>query len=415
MSSSTISPEILKETALRCWTTGKPIPISYWPHYVQGGLYDWAASNQRDLLAAKGVTAEIPSKQALILHLAPAPEPLVLVPSPQPPEQPTAPLSKRRLNRGRRTVEAVQARINREQSLAFSPHDFVMFALPHKRLDATTYERINGRFRVTLTTTHGYTIPFGQDRLFPIWLATAFQAAGQPADNLIRFRSASDILKAFKQSPDGEYRAVLRERIMRWHHTIIDVDRCTDARDHVLRYGLIEEASLWYDRKGGTNQYTLWQNTIKLNSRFAAELRKNAIPIDFETVVSLRESPGALDLYIWQAHRSWELAKANANRPVAVPLAGLLAQLGTQSPPRKAKQLLKAWQGTVKEIWRGCPNYFDAERNLFFLHPAQAVFDRATTKLPGVLPVPPVPLRPADILDGAADADLLVLKRQPPV
>lgn len=406
-----ISVEVLKETAMGLWESGRGIPAGQWHHYMRGGLYDWAAETQEQMLGSRG----IPPKKALLEHLAPPAKPLVLVPHPTPPAGPIAaqgPISKRRLTRGRNAAAAVHARNERTQAIAFSPHDFVQFALPHKQLDATVYERLNGRLRITLTTRNGYKIPYGQDRLYPLWLATAFNAAGQPADNVIRFRSAGDILAAFRQTPDGESRQRLRERMQRWQHTTIDVDASDEDGVHHLSYGLIEETHLWFQRKGGaTNQYSLWQNVIKLGSKFADGLRKNAIPVDFETVVALRDIPGALDLYIWQAHRSWELYRAGAVRPTAVPIPSLLAQLGTQSPPRKAKQLMKGWQNVVKDVWRNCPNYIDWDRNLFMLHAGQAVFERSTASLPGVVPVPPVPLRPLVLGDPEA-ADLVVFKRE---
>jgi hypothetical protein len=400
-----IAPDTLKESAHSYWSSGAGIPPNLWPHYVQAGLFEWAASRQVEY----GIQAFVPSKDALVAHLAPSAESFVLAPLPTPPSapaRPEGPISKRRRNRGVLAAAAVVARNNQSQSIAYSPHDFVQFALPHKKLDATIYERINGRFRVTLTTRGGYTVPFGQDRLLPLWLATAFQAAGQPANNTIRFRSASDILAAFRQSPDGDARRILRDRIQRWHNTTIDVDASTDEAIHQVSYNLIEEAHLWFHRAGTNSQLSLWQNVIKLHSRFADSLRRNAIPVDFETIVSLRDVPGALDLYIWQAHRSWEIAHSGTHRPTAVPLHSLLQQLGTRSPPRKAKQLLKQWQGIIKEIWSDCPNYFDGGRNLFMLYPGRAVFERSSAKLLGVVPNPPVPLRSLQL---AAGDDALVL------
>ena len=395
--------EILKETAQSLWAQGRGIQSQYWVRFAKAGLYEWAVETQRNC----GIEEHVPPLASLLDQVKPSREAFALAPLPTPPAGPSKPLSKRRLNRGALMVAAATARGDRYQSIAFSPADFVQFALPHKRLEESVYRRINGRLTVTLTTRNGYTIPFGQDRLFPLWLATAFQAAGQPADNVIRFKSAGDILAAFKQAQVGNAYSILKERIQRWHHTTVDVESNIDDEIHQLSYSLIEEAHLWFQRPGATvNQYTLWQNVIKLNSRFADGLRKNAIPVDFETVVSLRDMPGALDLYIWQAHRSWELHRSGTTRPVAVPLPMLLGQLGTRSPPRKAKQLIRGWQAVIKDIWRDCPNYLDGGRNLFLLNAGQAVFERrAQASLPGVTPNPPVPLRALESSD-----EQLVLK-----
>lgn len=399
------SPDILKDLAEGYWSCRNGIPSDLWARYAKAGLYEWAAAAQQSY----GIDAFIPSKEALTQQLYPSPEGFVLAPLPTPPAAPPkaqGPISKRRRARGEQAAAAVVARNNQSQAIAYSPHDFVQFALPHKQLDATVYQRVNGRFRVTLTTRGGYTIPFGQDRLFPLWLATAFHAAGQPADNVIRFRAASDILKAFRQPVSGDSRQLLRERIHRWHNTTVDVESSTADAIHQVSYSLIEEAHLWFHRKSNS-QLSLWQNVIKLHSRFADSLRRKTIPIDFETVVALRDTPGALDLYIWQAHRSWELVHSNQQRPVAVPILSLLQQLGTRSPPRKAKQLLQRWQRIIKEVWSDCPNYIDGRRDLVMLFPGRAVFERSTSKLPGVEPVPPVALRPPLLVEPEDDALVL--------
>jgi hypothetical protein len=404
-----VSIETLKEMANAYWSRKQGLPAKFWTQYAKAGLYDWAWQAQQSF----GIGDYIPSKEALLEQHNPTPAGFVLAPSPTPPTapiKPEGPISVRMRRRGQEAVAAVVARNNQSQAIAYSPHDFVQFALPHKKLDSSVYERVNGRFRVILTSRDGFAVPFGQDRLFPLWLATAFHAAGQPADNTIRFRSATDILSAFRQRNDGGATTALRERIERWLNTQVDIKTTMSDSIHQVTYSLIEECHLWFARKGVNSQLTLWQNVIKLHSRFADDLRRKTIPVDFETVVALRDTPGALDLYIWQAHRSWELMQTGATRPTAVKIEQLLQQLGTQSPPRKAKQLLQRWQRIVKEVWGDCPNYVDGGKDLFMLYPGRSVFERSTAKLPGVLPEPPVPLR---ALQSATDADALVLRVMP--
>lgn len=404
-----LDPQELKELAFGSLQKSRAIPTNLWKRLAAVGLHGWAAELQGRLIT--GGSNLVPSLEAL---QQPAPAELHLVP-PIAPAPKTAPkvTSRRSLNRGLRTQEAVAARREQEQSLAFAPRDFVAFSLPHKRQEANIFERINGKYRFRIETGGGLSVPFGQDRLFLLWLATAFQAAGQPADNRIRFRSANDILAAFRIAKDGGSSKALAARIERWFHTTLYVyDEADPDRHRARSYRLLEEVDVWYQRPGGGNQYTLWQNVIQLDSRFAEGLRTAAIPIDFETVVALRDMPGALDLYVWQAHRSWELAMQGSNRPVVVPLEYLRNQLGSSSPPRKAKQLFKQWQGIVKEVWPQCPNYFDPTRNAFFLNAGKAVFERATTRLPGVVPEPPVPLLSRPVLPDVPVGGL-VLRRPP--
>ena len=68
-------------------------------------------------------------------------------------------------------------RLNREQAsqtLCFSSRPFVLCGLPVRRLprNQLLYERRNGHFVLQLTGHPDYGVPFGQDRIVPIFLAT---------------------------------------------------------------------------------------------------------------------------------------------------------------------------------------------------------------------------------------------------
>lgn len=401
MTSRTAAPVdagVLRDWATTKWASATPLSLTDWDHLLRAGLYEWAVDGQRAALPdVQPPSAQVLRERAVVPTSTPAvaAPPLELKLQQAPAAGALKPLSTRRLNKNRDAIAAVQARQDRHQALAYSPRDLVMFALPHKATHLPVYERINGSMRFLLSARDGHQIPFGQDRLLPIWLATAFQAAGQPVDNRIRFRAGADILTAFRQHPEGGALKTLSDRILRWYNTTIDVIDERPGFNRRAKYDLIKGISLWWQTEKSTNQNTLWQNVIELDSYFAADIRKGgAIPVDFETVVALKDSPGALDLYVWQAHRSWELAQQNADRPVAIPLPLLAAQMGSRSPPRRQRQLFGQWQRVVKEVWPACPNFYDARQDLFFVNPSRAVFDRTTISLPGVVPNPPVPEKP---------------------
>ncbi len=68
-------------------------------------------------------------------------------------------------------------RIKRQQAnqtLCFSSRPFVLCGLPVRRLPAgqLLYERRNGQFILQVTGHPEYGVPFGQDRIVPIFLAT---------------------------------------------------------------------------------------------------------------------------------------------------------------------------------------------------------------------------------------------------
>jgi hypothetical protein len=240
-------------------------------------------------------------------------------------------------------------------------------------------------------------LPFGQDRLVPIWLATAFFASGKPKDGVIRFRAARDIHRAFRLPEGGNHLRRLKDRLQRVYHSSFTVEDTSVHQGGGLKtrkYNLIDGLDLWFHRGAPVNQYTLWQNRIILDPRFADDLRANGcVPIDLESVIALKDSPAALDLYIWQAWRSWRLRR-DPRRTTKIPLFGddgLLAQLGTGiETPFKARQMIRLWHARVLKAWPECPNAIEGD--WLSLKAAQAVGNKARIELPGVSPHPP-PMR----------------------
>ncbi len=133
-------------------------------------------------------------------------------------------VSKRKL----RVAEACcQVRLKREegnQNLGFSSRPFVLCGLPVKKPAPTDllYERRNGNFVLQISGHPSFGLPWGQDRLILIYLATL---AVKQQSQTIRFRTACEMLDTFALHKGGrEYRRLVSafERIF---------------GDDLLRYG----------------------------------------------------------------------------------------------------------------------------------------------------------------------------------
>lgn len=337
------------------------------------------------------------------------------------------PLSLITRNKVLRIADAIEARRDDKQILAFSPEDFIRFGLPYKRIEGSRYERRNGGMRYVINAAEGHGVPFGQDRLLPIWLATAYLLCGQPEDGVIQFRSVRDILLAFGLPTGGSKHLAIKDSLLRISHASLYIydergqkdETAGDERLKFRSYSLIEEVDLWiHKHETQVNQYTLWQNFITLSARFAKSLRTKVMPLDLATVRALKNNPMALDLYVWQAHRSWELRQKGI-KSVGVPIfgpEGLLAQLGSQVlKEAKARQLLRKNQKLVEGVWSGCPNHLTVDGNRLVLRPAEDLKE-AKPALPGVTSRPPVTrLRQAAGAPSpqAANAGRLLVRRPP--
>ena len=102
-------------------------------------------------------------------------------------------VSKQKLKQVERIQLVRENRDQASQTLCFSSRPFVLCGLPVRRLpkDRLLYKRRNGRFVLHVTGHPEFGVPFGQDRLVPIFLATL---AVQQKSQTIRFRTAAEML-----------------------------------------------------------------------------------------------------------------------------------------------------------------------------------------------------------------------------
>ena len=95
------------------------------------------------------------------------------------------------------SIELVRSEQNENRAaLAFHSRPFVLCGLPIRRPPAGTlqYTRRNGRFKLDIVAHPELGLPFGQDRLIPIWVATL---TIKQKSRTVTFRSAAEILDHF--------------------------------------------------------------------------------------------------------------------------------------------------------------------------------------------------------------------------
>jgi hypothetical protein len=118
-------------------------------------------------------------------------------------------ISKRRLKQLEQVQIVREQRESWKQELAFHARPFVLCGLPLRRPASgqLTYSRHSGNFSLHTLGHPSYGLPFGQDRLIPIWVATL---ALRQKSRIVRFQSASELLAFFGLCPDGyHYRRLI--------------------------------------------------------------------------------------------------------------------------------------------------------------------------------------------------------------
>src|SRR5580700_3850075 len=289
-------------------------------------------------------------------------------------------LSKRRL----RKVESIECvRLKREsarQNLGFTSRPFVLCGLPVKRPaeGCLLHERRNGQFVLQVTGHPSYGLPWGQDRLVPIFLATLAIRQRSPR---ITFESAAQMLDTFAMQQGGtQYRRLVGAFQRIFGATIFfgtDSQRERATVIHRARFNFMSEARIWYSRD--PDQKLLpgdCQNVIVLSEEFYHEILAHPIPTDLEAAKALSSSPAALDLFMWLSYRCF-----TARGRERVPLFGdfgLISQLGSAdyARPRKFREKLESWLDLVRTMWPQCPASIDQHGTGLFV-------DRANAVLPG--------------------------------
>lgn len=235
--------------------------------------------------------------------------------------------------------------------LGFTLRPFVLCGLPLRRppRDQLVYERRNGKFTLQLTGHPEFGLPFGQDRLIPIFLATLAMRQQSP---ILKFRSGAEMLEMFGMQKGGkEYRRLVAgiERI--FGSTVFFGSEGVQNGAKLFsraRFHFVSQTHIWFDR-GSTGKHSSrnQENVVVLSEEFFQEVMAHPIPTDLEVVRLLAASPGALDLYLWVTYRSF-----TAKVPQSIPLfgpQGLQFQVGCTeySRPRRFRAMLVQWLKTI--------------------------------------------------------------------
>lgn len=286
-------------------------------------------------------------------------------------------VSKRRM----RKVESIECvrlkRATARQNLGFSSRSFVLCGLPVRRPAAGSllHERRNGHFILQVTGHPSYGLPWGQDRLVPIFLAT--QAIRQKSPQ-ITFESAAAMLDTFGMQQGGsQYRRLVASFQRIFGATIFFGTDCQRERAtvvHRARFNFMTEARIWYSRD--PDQQLLpgdCQNMVLLSEEFYREVQNHPIPTDLEAAKALSSSPAALDLFTWLSYRCFT-AKGKERVPLFGEF-GLVSQLGSveYARPRKFREKLEGWLTVIRTMWPECPAFIDGDGTGLIVDRARAL------------------------------------------
>jgi Plasmid encoded RepA protein len=274
---------------------------------------------------------------------------------------PSLRITKRRLKR----VEAIrlvrEQRDNRSQEVSYNARPFVLCGLPLRRppADQLVYTRRNGSFVLEITAHPRFGLPYGQDRLVPIWMATL---ALKQRIRTVHFMSPTQLLDYFHLPKDGaQYRRV-RAALQRIFAATIFFGTEQETKKQTVvesaRFHFMDSMRLWFSRseepESAGNDAS--DNTITLSEAFHQEISAHPIPVEREVIAALAHAPGLLDFYVWITWKSWTVNGQAARIPILGP-TGLGNQLGSvqYSVDRLFRHKILHWLRHVRLLWPQCP------------------------------------------------------------
>jgi hypothetical protein len=283
--------------------------------------------------------------------------------------------------RTERRVEAVvpirEKRESGTQKLSFGARPFILCGLPIRRLPhgTLTYTRRNGRFLLEIVGHPEFGVPFGQDRLILLWLATEAIRNRSP---VVEFESASQILNQWGLPTNGVYYRRLADAFKRVFASTIFFGTREERRGAEVwacsRIHFFDHVRLWFS-KDTSGDPERRQNLVTLSAPFWEEMRIHPIPVDTEVVRVLANNPGCLDLYTWLTWRCFQ-AK-NAERIPLFGVFGLAAQLGVQeyARERKFRERIRNWLRLVHLYWPDCPAVLSGDGQFLEVEHGTAIRD----------------------------------------
>jgi hypothetical protein len=197
-------------------------------------------------------------------------------------------VSKQKLRQAEGSCSVRWKREEGKQNVGFSSRPFVLCGLPVRkpRHGEMLYERRNGNFALQITGHPYYGLPFGQDRIVPIYPATLVV---RQQSQTIRFRTAAEMLETFGMHRGGkEYRRLIAafERI--FGATIFFGTDTFSGKAKVVqrsRFNFFTEAQIWYSRDPNVCPISdQFENVIVLSDEFYREINSHPIPADLEAV-----------------------------------------------------------------------------------------------------------------------------------
>ena len=204
-------------------------------------------------------------------------------------------------------VDRLVAASEADPDRGFMARTMALCSLPRSNPgDRHQYTRANGPYKLIMSTTGTYKLPFGNlPRLILAWLCT--EVVRTRSREIVLGRSLSDFMRSLDiySSSGGKYTR-LRNQMKRLFGCSISMIYEDKHGDQFVSSLIAERGEFWWNERK-PDEPMLWDSKIYLGEAFFNEIISHPVPLDMNTLTALKRSSLGLDLYLWLTYRTFSL------------------------------------------------------------------------------------------------------------
>ncbi|MDP4573506.1 replication protein RepA [Pseudomonas sp. LPH60] len=208
-------------------------------------------------------------------------------------------------------------------NLGFMTRALAIATLPHRKTDDFRFVRRNGDFTLTMLTAHPEGLPYGTlPRLLLTWVATEVVKKKDPV--LFLGNTLADYLQELGLHSTGGKRGDITRLKHAMTTLFSSMISCHyDGKDGFALQNVLLADEVWW-KPQAEEEAGKWQSRLLLSKPFFTECLEHPVPVDLRAMKVLRQSPLALDIYVWLTHRMSYLRKRTT-----IPWWSLTGQFGS--------------------------------------------------------------------------------------
>lgn len=243
--------------------------------------------------------------------------------------------------------------------LAFMSKCFIQATLPHSDPgDVPIWGRKSGNYSLTIQPHYiidkegkpkNIGLPYGSiPRLILAWINA--EVLKTDSKQISLGKSFSEFVRKLGYSTTGGKKGDLtriRHQAMRLFTSKISLSYDSDNGFGLEQALLVKKALFFWDIKQ-PDQPSLWDNEIILSEEFFTVLKNSPVPLDWRVLKAIKQSPMALDLYMWLSHRMFNLTK-----PQQIKWETLALQFGSEYKSiRHFRSKVREHAKKIQAIWQ---------------------------------------------------------------